>query len=100
MNNQTVENEMMKLCSKCKIQKLTINFHKNKSTENGLYNQGILCRKQNYNENLKKVKKYCLDNRDQILKNTKTVTVKFMIKLILVQRLILILDIKRIVIFV
>ena len=57
MNNQTVEIEMMKLCSKCKIEKLKNNFHKNKPTKDGLDDQCTIYWKQNFNEKLIKIKK-------------------------------------------
>ena len=59
-------NEVLKRCSKCKIEKLVINLHKDNKQTDGLYNQYKVCRKQKYTENLKNFGKYFLDNRERI----------------------------------
>ena len=59
--------EDIKRCSKCGILSLKKNFHKNAKTSDGFYPQCKLCRKNYYNENLVKIKKYNLDNRDKII---------------------------------
>ena len=56
----------LKGCSKCKIEKLMINFHKNNKGKDDLYSRCKSCRKQKYNEKLEKIIKYYLDNRDRI----------------------------------
>ena len=56
--------DLVKKCSKCGIVKLKSNFHKNKKSSDGLNPNCKVCRKNYYNENLVKIKKYYLDNRD------------------------------------
>ena len=57
-------NQDLKRCSNCKIEKILINFHKDIKQKDGLYNQCTVCRKEYYNENLFRIKKYFLDNRN------------------------------------
>ena len=59
-------NEVLKRCSKCKIEKLVITFHKDNKQKDGLFKQFKVYKKQNYNGNLVKFKKYYLDIRDRI----------------------------------
>ena len=42
------------------------NFNKDKTRNDGLYQQCLSCRKQNYLENRDRIKDYYLDNRDRI----------------------------------
>ena len=43
-----------------------INFHKDNKQKDGLYNQSKVFRKRNGTENLMKIKKFYLDNRERI----------------------------------
>ena len=54
-----------KRCSKYEMDCLKSNFHKNKNTSNGSYNQCSSWRTEDNLENQEKTKKYYLDNRDQ-----------------------------------
>ena len=52
--------EDLKRCSKCKVEKLMINFQKDNKQKHGFYHQCKVCRKPNYIENLVKIKKILL----------------------------------------
>ena len=60
----------MKGCSKCEMECLKSNFHKNKKMSDGLRSYCIPCRKEYgkkyYIENFDKIKKYILENQDRI----------------------------------
>ena len=68
--------EDLKKCSKCKIEKLIMNFHKDMKQKDGLYKQSEVCRREYCNESLLKINKklnnrvrikdYYLENRDRI----------------------------------
>lgn len=66
--------ETFKICSKCKIEKSTINFNKCKSKKDGLYNSCKQCRKKfeiaNRESILKKKKEYRDANKEEINKKT------------------------------
>ena len=55
--------ELVKKCSKCGIVSLKSNFHRNKSTKDGLHSLCISCKKQYYNENRDRIKQYYLNNQ-------------------------------------
>ena len=57
--------DLVKKCSKCGIVKLKSNFRKNRKSSDGLNLNCKVCRKNYYNANLAKIKKYYLDNRDK-----------------------------------
>ena len=57
--------EVLNRCFKCGNEKLRINFHKNKTRNDGLNPNCKVCRKKYFNENLAKIKKFYLDNRDK-----------------------------------
>ena len=56
---------LVKKRSNCGIVKLMINFHNHESFRNGLQSTCKDCRKNFYNENQEKIKKYLLDNRER-----------------------------------
>ena len=49
--------EDLRKCSKCKIEKLMTNFHKDMKQKDGLYKQSKVCRSEYCNESLLKSKK-------------------------------------------
>ena len=58
--------DFVKKCSKCGIISLKSNFHKDKTRNDGLYNQCKVCRKEYYLDEQDRIKQYYLDNRDRI----------------------------------
>ena len=68
MDQQFVENDL-KRCSKCDNEKLMTHFHKKSKSKDILNPICKSCGKQYYNENLVKIKKKFLDNRDLLLIN-------------------------------
>ena len=62
---------LIKKCSKCGINSLKSNFHKNKLTESGVRSESIACRRKYDKENQEKSKKYYSENRDRINNNQK-----------------------------
>ena len=58
--------EDLKKCSKCGFLSLKSNFHKRLKFSDGFYPQCKFCRKNYYNKNLLKIKKYYLENRYEI----------------------------------
>ena len=61
--------DLVKKCLKCGNISLKSNFHKNKNMRDGFQPYCKLCIKKYYNENLVKIKKYYLDNRDRLVSN-------------------------------
>ena len=57
--------DLIKKCLKCGKISLKGNFHKDKSRQDDLQPYCKVCRKNFYNENLAKIKKYFLDNRNK-----------------------------------
>ena len=55
-----------KRCSKCKTISLKSNFHKRLKSSDGFHPQCKFCGKNYYNKNLLKIRKYYLENRDEI----------------------------------
>ena len=90
---------LVKNCSKCGNTLLKSNFHKNNKRKDGLYNQYKICRKEYYIENsiklIEKQKDYYSENRDRVKDYQK----KIILKIWLVKRFIVIINIKQISIF-
>ena len=51
-------NEDLKKCSKCEMEYIKSEFHRNTKTSNEFQPQCNICRRKYYNENLVKIKKY------------------------------------------
>ena len=58
-------NESLKKGSKCEMECLKSNFHRNTKTSDGYHPQCKHCGKKCYNKKLLNIKKYYLDNRDR-----------------------------------
>ena len=58
--------DLVKKCCRCKNVLLKSNFYKNKTKRDGYAYDCVSCRKEYYNENRDKIKKYRFDNKDKI----------------------------------
>ena len=61
------ENDLMKRCFSCGNISLKSIFHKTLSSKDGLNPNCNVCRKKYYDENLVKIKKYYLENRNKFI---------------------------------